>query len=68
MVVLRSVAVKLYSRSGRFYAPSACIVVVFGWVTIFNNKASFRGRSGLQNLFVYIAVNRGLRGLKFSSV
>ena len=57
---------RLYSSGGWFYArsdcivavlgccvpfSSACIVVVFGWVTIFNNKASFRGMFGFAKPF-----------------
>lgn len=31
--------------------PSACIVAVLGWVTFFNNKASFRGLFGFAKPF-----------------
>lgn len=42
---------RLYGYGWWFYARSACIVAVFGWVTFFNKKAGFRGLFGFAKPF-----------------
>lgn len=44
-------SVLFYSSGGRFYALSACIVALFGWVTLFNKKANFRGLFGFAKTY-----------------
>lgn len=69
----------VYSKSGRWCCAlptsivSACvelsvlffvyIVVVFGWVTFFNNKASFRGLFGFAKLFRIYCGESGAVGI-----
>lgn len=70
---------RLYSCGGWFYARSACIVAVlgccvpfssagitavFGWLTIFNNKASFRGLFGFAEPFRICSGESRVAGVK----
>lgn len=55
-------SVLFYSSGGRFYALSACIVALFGWVTLFNKKANFRGLFGCSKSFRIYCVEAGVVG------
>ena len=50
-VVCGTRSVLFYGRCGRFYALSACIVALFGWVTLFNKEANSRGLFGFFKAF-----------------